>query len=273
MGRRMNPGCNLSISMVLYRQDRSTLRKTFSTLAESLALAGVSGARVKLVDNSPEPPNGLERLASEYQPQIRPHITWGHGNIGFGRGHNMAFDDLGYYHLVINPDIELAPDGISAALEFMDSHPDCGLLTPAACDSSGQRQFLAKRHASLFNLMLRGFAPPYLRKRFRNRLEHYEMRDLIGDEVIWDPPLVSGCFMLFRSEVLQRLGGFDPRYFLYFEDFDLSLRAAGTTRIAFVPSVRIIHHGGRAADKGFKHIYLFSRSAITFFNTHGWRLY
>jgi GT2 family glycosyltransferase len=73
--------------------------------------------------------------------------------------------------------------------------------------------------------------------------------------------------------VLQRLDGFDPRYFLYFEDYDLSLRTGRIARIVYVPAVRIVHFGGGAADKGFQHIRLFAASAWRFFGTHGWRLW
>jgi GT2 family glycosyltransferase len=263
----------LSVSMVLYRPDHATLRTTLATLTDSLFRAGLAGNRVMLIDNSPEPPNGLVGLVREFRPKIRPRIAWGHGNLGFGRGHNLALDDLGSYHLMLNPDIELATDGISAALRFMAAHPECGLLSPAVFNSCGERQYLCKRYSTVFTLLLRGFAPRALQERYRDRLDHYEMRDQIGEKVAWDPPVVSGCFMLFRSAVLQRLGGFDNRYFLYFEDFDLSLRAAKIARIAYVPNVRIIHHGGHAARKGLKHIYLFSRSAFTFFNSHGWRFF
>jgi len=67
------------------------------------------------------------------------------------------------------------------------------------------------------------------------------------------------------------IGGFADAFFLYFEDFDLSLRAAAAGRLAYVPSVRIVHHGGHAARKGLRHVFLFVGSAMTFFGRHGWR--
>jgi GT2 family glycosyltransferase len=114
--------------------------------------------------------------------------------------------------------------------------------------------------------------PGSIRKLFAKRLARYEMRDLINDrDVVWDPPIVSGCFMLFRTEVLKRLTGFDPRYFLYFEDYDLSLRTHELARVVYAPAVRVLHHGGGAARKGSAHIRMFAASAFKFFNRFGWK--
>jgi GT2 family glycosyltransferase len=85
------------------------------------------------------------------------------------------------------------------------------------------------------------------------------------------PLLASGCFMLVRTEALRAAGGFNDRYFLYFEDFDLSLRLGGQGRLIFNPAMRIVHHGGYAASKGNQHVRYFLRSGLTFFNQHGWR--
>ena len=99
------------------------------------------------------------------------------------------------------------------------------------------------------------------------------MRDLGVDEVTTGIPIASGCFMFARRELLQRLGGFAPEYFLYFEDFDLSLRLGRVADIAYVPQVQIVHVGGYAAGKGWAHRRMFMRSAMTFFRRHGWRLW
>jgi len=98
------------------------------------------------------------------------------------------------------------------------------------------------------------------------------MHDQINDrDVVWDPPIVSGCFMMFRTSVLKQLAGFDPRYFLYFEDYDLSLRTHAVARVAYVPNVRVLHHGGGASRKGSSHIRMFISSAFKFFNRFGWK--
>ena len=239
-------------------------------------LASLSGDALRLVviDNGPADADRLAALATLIQGwRGETEILSGRGNLGYGRGHNLAIGScVSPYHLVLNPDVELAPDAIAEALAFMDAHPDCGLLAPAVRDERGNLQYLCKRYPSVLDLLLRGFAPRRVSEHFRARLDRYEMRDLINDhDTLWDPPIVSGCFMLFSTDVLKAVGGFDPRYFLYFEDFDLSLRAARATRIAYVPKVRIVHHGGGAARKGPAHMRMFVASAAKFFRQHGWR--
>ncbi|MCV5934820.1 glycosyltransferase family 2 protein, partial [Escherichia coli] len=68
--------------------------------------------------------------------------------------------------------------------------------------------------------------------------------------------------MLFRTSVLTALGGFDKDFFLYFEDTDLSLRATKMTDVAYVPEVRMLHHGGNVSRKGIKHILFFTSSMV-----------
>jgi GT2 family glycosyltransferase len=125
----------------------------------------------------------------------------------------------------------------------------------------------------VFDLFLRGFAPKAIKRVFSARLARYEMQDMDPDVAMNDVPIASGCFMLVRRAAWRGVGGFEPTYFLYFEDFDLSVRIRTIGRIAYVPSMRIVHHGGGAAGKGWRHVGLFVRAARLFFNRHGWRWY
>jgi len=83
--------------------------------------------------------------------------------------------------------------------------------------------------------------------------------------------IASGCCMLVRSSALKAVGGFDQDFFLYFEDFDLSLRLQREGELLFDPAMQAVHHGGYAASKGLAHIRWFVRSGIRFFRLHGWR--
>lgn len=266
----------ISVAIVTYRPATGLVEKTVRSLGGATrSLRAETMISLTLIDHSPEAsPFCASRLcessASGFPGDIA--IAADPSNPGFGAGHNRILNkEIGDYHLVLNPDVELAPDALQRAIDFMQRNPDCGLLTPAAFFADGTRQYICKRYPTVLDLLLRGFAPQAVRRFFSARLDRYEMRDQIGDTVVWDPPIVSGCFMLFRGDVFRQLSGFDPRFFLYFEDFDLSLRAAQITRLAYVPTVRIVHHGGHAARKGLRHVWMFGRSALTFFSKHGWR--
>ncbi|HSD39897.1 MAG TPA: glycosyltransferase [Rhodocyclaceae bacterium] len=249
---------------------RDTLSSLRIAMGYALASGDLSEVQLTLIDNGDDA--GLVELAQlEGWADIR--LESGQGNVGFGRGHNLAMEQgMGDLHLILNPDVYLLPQSLSMALRFMREQPECGLLSPAMMEGSRGPHYLCKRLPSVFDLFLRGFAPGWLRWIFRGRMLRYEM-DTEGDHpsVLWDPPIVSGCFMLCRAELLRQLGGFDPRYFLYFEDFDLSVRAKAHGRLAAVGDVRIAHFGGGAARKGWKHIKMFCRSARVFFDLHGWK--
>ena len=256
----------LTVSLVLYRPDPALLRETLAALEVASCRADLQ-PDLFLIDNG----GSAGALAGLALPAgwVVHHIA-GHGNVGFGRGHNLSLDGAGDFHLILNPDLELAPDALVEAMAFMATHPECGLLAPAAYWDDGRMQYLCKRVPAVFDLFLRGFAPAWLKRRFDARLAHYEYRDLPSDRVS-DVTLVSGAFMLARTSALQAVGGFDERYFLHFEDLDLSLRMHAQGRVVSDPGVTLIHHGGHAARKGLAHLRLFLRSGLRFFNTHGWR--
>jgi GT2 family glycosyltransferase len=266
----------LSVSVVVYRPDIAELASTLASLG--LACEALHTKRpglpvaVYLVDNGglPDVRASLDAL---HALDVSSTILTGHGNIGYGRGHNLAIERAASrYHLVLNPDIDLDRDALIRAFEFFEAHSDAGLLTPWIGDEQGRQQFLCRRYPTLFDLFVRGFLPGSVRRLFARRLARYEMRDLINDQdIVWDPPIVSGCFMLFRTSVLKKLAGFDARYFLYFEDYDLSLRAHDVARVVYAPAVRVLHHGGGAARKGSAHIRMFVASAYKFFSRFGWK--
>ncbi len=259
----------LSTAIVVYRPDTVLLNRVLDSLRRALIEAGFSSdSPVHLIDNG-----GLPDRFEEGVPLPGLRVHRGHGNLGYGSGHNLVLPELeSDLHLVLNPDAILEPEALMHARKFLAANPGCGLLVPEVLGPDGSRQHLCKRYPSVLDLALRGFAPGWLRQRFAERLSRYEMRECNGERVVWNPRIVSGCFMLWRTSVFKRLNGFDPAYFLYFEDFDLSLRAAELTRIAYVPEVRIVHSGGHAARKGLRHLGLFARSAARFFSRHGWRV-
>ncbi|HDR9000037.1 glycosyltransferase family 2 protein [Burkholderia vietnamiensis] len=268
----------LTVSIVVYRPDVERFFKTLYSLRDAVRAVRFYDpnfhAVIWLVDNGCMPAIP-EDAAGSHGAGFECASLSGHGNVGYGRGHNVAIAlASSEHHLILNPDIDLDENALVHALGFMRRRPDVGLLTPNISDEKGNIQYLCRRSPTMLDLLVRGFFPASWKARFMKRLARYEMRDVLNDhDIVEDPPIVSGCFMLFRTEVLKKLGGFDPRYFLYFEDYDLSLRTHDVARVAYVPSVRVIHHGGGASRKGFAHIRMFAASAFKFYNRFGWRLW
>ena len=261
----------LTISIVTFNPDFDELKKTLDSLKDALNKFAPDTFSVTIVDNSLS-----KEVASFLQynfPELPVKLIQGQGNIGFGRAHNIAMQQMGEFHLILNPDIQLSPDAITNALAFMRAKENCGLLSPLAVWPNGQRQYLCKRYPAAFDLILRGFAPQSVRCLFSARLSQYEMQNETQNAVYWNPPIVSGCFMFFRSSSLKKAGGFSDKFFLYFEDFDLSLRVRKIADTAYVPTVRVVHSGGHASKKGFWHIKIFIQSAITFYRTYGIKLF
>jgi GT2 family glycosyltransferase len=270
----------LSISIVLYNSSLELLARTLNSLANSASAArkshALGGVTVRVIDNSPDPlereqvREGLERWKKNSQMEVDYFETG--QNRGFGFGHNLAIATLDTdFHLVLNPDVEISESCLEVGLSCMREDEGIVLLSPEVSSDNGFREYLCKRYPSVLVLLLRAYAPRFIRWIFRKKLHRYEMRDVCNSAQETEVMLASGCFMLVRTDALQSVGGFNEELFLYFEDFDLSLRLGGKGRVVYHPAMKIVHHGGHAARKGLWHMKLFVNSGIQFFNLHGWR--
>ncbi|MCB1706710.1 MAG: glycosyltransferase family 2 protein [Halioglobus sp.] len=270
----------LTVSIVLHNSSLTLLRGTVQSLRRAaqyaMAAGNLQGVTVWLVDNASD--DGFRAALADEMA----HWSSGDGfevryapqpcNRGFGFGHNTVLPDLqSEFHLVLNPDVELAEDALDKGLAALRDNAAAVLVSPRVTGGGGEQEFLCKRYPSVLVLLLRGFAPGFVRRLFQRQLAAYEMRDLCSGATPAGVDIASGCFMLMRTAALRAVGGFDENFFLYFEDFDLSLRLAAQGRLLFDPAVRIVHHGGYAASKGRRHLQYFVRSGIRFFQRHGWR--
>jgi GT2 family glycosyltransferase len=272
------PAARFSATIVTYLPDEALFERALVSLAASIENARAAGriaeATVHVVDNGPpERAAAVERLARAFPAATgRLEIKRGHGNVGYGRANNLVLPALDSdFHLIMNPDVEVEPAAIAAAIAALEADGGLGAVAPAVRGTDGERQHLCKRYPSVWVLFLRGLAPAFVRRRFARALDDYEMRDLAPDRPFAPVPLASGCFLVVRTPLFARLGGFDPRFFMYFEDYDLSLRMGAEAKVGYVPQSRIVHHGGGASRKGLRHVTWFVRSACRFFRLHGWK--
>lgn len=275
---------SLQVSIVTFRPDLHLLDRCLRKLALAIAAARddrvVRTVALALIDNSGDRAVAREAIgvAQRRFGEANVQLTFlhGHANIGYGAAHNLVLHGSGAdYHLVLNPDVELAPDSLAVGVRWLAEHLDVGAIAPEVYDGDGEHQeYLCKRYPAVADLTLRGFAPGPLRHLFRRRLDHYEMRDVIDadpEHAVLDIPAMSGACLLVRRSAIDATGGFDPKFFLYFEDFDWTVRLNRITRTAYLPAMHVRHHGGGAARKGLRHIAWFVRSGCRFYNKHGWK--
>jgi GT2 family glycosyltransferase len=274
---------SLQVSIVTWRPDWHLFERCLRKLALSVGAARETGVvrtvNVALIDNSED--RGVAAKVIELgktrfaDSGVQMTYLHGHANIGYGAAHNLVLHGSGAdYHLVLNPDVELASDAILNGVRWMNAHPEVGAIVPMVRRRDGARDYLVKRKPAVLDLALRGFMPGLGRALFRRRLDRYEMRDVVDPEPareIVDLAAMSGACMLVRRKVIDQTGGFDPRFFLYFEDFDWTMRLNKVSRTAYVPSFEVVHHGGGAARKGMKHVAHFVRGAWRYYGKHGWK--
>lgn len=248
----------VGVSIVAYR---SPVPEMLQLVQE---LIGEKVACVYVVDHSAD-----KVLRDALQGIPRTRYLSGHGNIGYGRGHNLAISESvkqHAYHLVCNPDISIPRGTIAELCAVLDRRPEVGLCMPRIVGHDGLVQHLCKRLPTPIDLIFRRFVPKSLVK---ERMCRYEMRDQSYDEEM-TPATLSGCFMFFRATVLAGLGGFDPRFFMYLEDTDLSRRAGQVAVNLYYPRVTVVHGYAKGSYKSLKLLGYHVMSAIRYFNKWGW---
>jgi GT2 family glycosyltransferase len=265
---------SLSVAIVTYHTPAAVLESCLLSLQRALQTLTQHGswqAQIVIIDNGATPA-ALTALLQKLQLQNRVQVIANAQNVGFGAAHNQAIHAASsHYHLILNPDVEMAPTALSAGLAYLQQQQQVVALSPRCTNQAGQVEYLCKRYPTVLDLLLRGFAPKRLQQLFQKRLDAYACVDLCSTTSTSEVPLISGCWMLCRTPALQAVGGFDARYFLYFEDFALSLALQQHGHLHYFPASQIVHHGGYAARKGWRHIRYFACSAWRFFHQHGWR--
>lgn len=196
--------------------------------------------KIVIVDNSSH--DGSVALIGSQFPDCR--LIANQANVGFGRANNQALGLIeGRYVLLLNTDAFMAPDSLDKTVAYMDAHPNCGILGVRLVGRDGALQPSARYFPTPWNLFLQ-----------RTNLSRWFKPDKPVDDLDWDHASVRqcdwvpGCFYLVRRELIDDIGLFDPRYFLYYEEIDhcLAAKRAGW-EVTFFPDTSVIHIGGESA--------------------------
>ena len=271
---------DLAVSLVLHFSPIDQLRALFDSISRSAVEAELSCLKVVCVDHSCDADYAARcqtffetyDAESDSDSSLQISLLTPDTNRGYGAGHNLAVTEVeGEFHLILNPDVELAPDALKLALDTLKSQHDIALLAPRGFSPSGDPDFLAKAYPSVWGLGLRSLAPHWVKTLLDGALARYEMRDVPNEAALRPITLASGCCMWVRRSLFDDVGGFNESFFLYFEDYDLSMKLAAQGAVMEHRDIRIMHHGGGASRKGLRHVRWFVGGALRFFNHWGWR--
>ncbi|MFY1636614.1 glycosyltransferase family 2 protein [Solwaraspora sp. WMMB335] len=202
-------------------------------------------AEVVVVDNA-SADGSADAIAAQF-PQVRlVRLT---ENVGFGRGVNRgAMVSSGRYLLCLNPDTVPVGHPVTELVTFADQHPGHGLYTGRTLHPDGtDDNYSCWGMPSLWSTF--GFASG-LTTAFRGRA-WADPEALVGYDrrSVREVPALSGCLLLVERDLFGRLGGFDPQYFLYSEDIDLSTRARALgARPVVNPAAQVVHTVGASSS-------------------------
>lgn len=215
--------------------------------------------------------DGSSSIVGEFAPEAR--LISNTENVGFARGVNQGLH-LASAPLVLlmNPDCRLTPGAVGALVAVLDAYPSCALVGPRILNPDGSTQGSARGDPDVFTGL---FGRTMLLRRLMPALP-ISKRNVVPDGVTANGAesmivdWLSGACMLARREALEKVGGFDERYFLYWEDADLCRRLRGIGHhVRFVPAATAVHrvaHSSRRARSAA--IRAFHESAYLYYATH-----
>lgn len=172
-------------------------------------------------------------------------------NDGFAVGNNLGINQAqGKYIMILNPDIAIVPGVLEKMIDFMDDNLDVGIIGPKLINPDGGVQYSCRRFPH--------FLIPIYRRTFFGRLpfakkavDKYLMKDFdhrSNREVDW----LFGACLLLRKSVFEKIGFFDERFFMYFEDLDLCRRVwQNGFKVVYFSACEMVHYHQRlSAERG-----------------------
>lgn len=190
-------------------------------------------------------------------------------NVGFAKANNQGFAlaDTDFI-LVLNPDTIIGSDTLKDAIKWMDEHPECGAIGVKMVDGNGYFLPESKRSfPSTWNSFCKLFGLSSIFPKSR-LFARYHLRYLDKDKP-HKVPVLAGAFMLLRTELTKKVGGFDEDFFMYGEDMDLSFRMITDSMCNYYLPIPIIHYKGECTKtESLNYVKIFYEAMHIFYRKH-----
>ena len=197
-------------------------------------------------------------------------IVLNNKNLGFAKANNQAIKiSKGKFVLFLNPDTEIRGGTLQKMVDFMKKNPSCGIAGCQLRGVNGKIQSSVRSFPTLISQVLIFLKLPYLFPNLPAFKKYFLYSFDYGGEQEVDQ--LMGAFLMTRRGMLQEIGSFDEKFFIWFEEVDLCLRAKEANwQVIYTPRTEILHHGGQS----FKQILslpkqkIFNQSVIYYFKKH-----
>lgn len=257
----------ISVGVVFYNPSKEEVRQTLYNIKQ-LRSINLYDFSFYLIDNASPKQKLLPLLPKILEEDI--HYKLLKNNNGFGAGHNSILNAINSdFHIIMNPDIDVKDlTGFIRAIKFMYFHHDVVMLSPLIRNKSdGNIQYLNRKEPTIFDLFIRFLGPHF----FSKRQAEFVKRRYGYDHIQLDEN-ATGSFMIIRTTTFKNVKGFDTRFFMYFEDTDLTKRLLQKGKVLFYPYFTVVH-GWKRENHSLKGLKPMLISMVTYFNKWGWRFY
>lgn len=197
-------------------------------------------------------------------------------NLGYGCAANKLIScirDMPKYVGVLNTDLSWLAGCFEVIVEWLELHPDVTLVVPQILNERGEHQKLCKQNPSILALISRRF----FFERFKpSWLKRYDCWYTMCDKdymKVFEVSYLSGCCMVMRSDNFLAIGGFDERFFLYFEDADITRCLSTKGKCVHLPLASVTHGWGRGSYNNISLMVVNIVSAGRYFLKWGIRLW
>ncbi len=235
----MNP--SVSAIVLNYRSPKDTLTCVRALLRQTMA----DELEIIVVDNhSDDESIGVFRAAWKDEPRVRV-VECGR-NVGYARGNAVGMRAArGRYVLFINPDNTPPETAVRDLADILQGHPDIGIVAPALLYPDGTVRPSARSFPTVLELFMKRIAAKTWHERHKNTPVSGGMSAM--QDVDW----VAGACLMIEKSFFEQLGGFDGRFFLFFEDIDLCRRVwqAGK-RVVYAPGIHVSDKPRRLSEGG-----------------------
>jgi GT2 family glycosyltransferase len=258
----------LSIVIVNWNT-REYLRKCLESV---FRYAGNLDYQLIVIDNHSQD-SSQELLSSLRLLNDKIEVVLNKKNLGFAKAVNSGLRRAkGEYILLLNPDTQIKETTLEKSIKFMDDHSHCGVMGGKILNPDGSIQPSIRKFPTFLSqlfilLKLHHFTKNQsLKEYFSYNFDYSRTQEV--DQVM-------GAFFLIRKSILEIIGYFDERFYLWFEEVDFCRRAKNANwRIFYYPEAEIVHTGGASFSQkiSIRNQWQFNKSLLYYFKKHSGHL-